>query len=152
MFTYKGKLSVMPSHINAINHYEKMRTTRDTTKLYLLDNLIDTEKELEFDKAWYEVFKLPENIITYYRDILRDKIDTKKSSIEVNTIHGVKGGECENVVLLLDYSRNVYKNWNEDPDSELRCYYVGVTRSKKNLFLIPTQSRYGYPLMKLLGE
>jgi len=149
MFTWKNKLSVMPTHISAINHYEKIRKSDDKSRFHILDGLIDIDKFNDWDKPWYEVFNLPENIITYYRDILRDKINTKEYNIEVNTIHGVKGGECENVVLILDYSRNVHKNWNENPDSELRCYYVGVTRAKKNLYIVPSKSRYGFPLMKL---
>jgi len=149
MFTYKGKISVPPSHIKAINQYEKNRKTKKDERMYLLGDLVDTTVKQNYDKPWYEVFNLHENIATYYRDILRSKVNTKESHIEVNTIHGVKGGEKENVVILLDYSRNVNKNWNEDPDSELRCYYVGVTRAKKNLYIIPSSSRYGFPLLEL---
>ena len=148
MFTYKGKHSVMQSHISAINHYENIRRTGEIDKLYLLESVLDIDSKISYDKPWYDTFNLPEEIMTYYRDLLRDKVDIKKSRIEVNTIHGVKGGECENVIMLLDYSRNVKKNWDKDPDSELRCYYVGVTRSKKNLYLIPSQSRYGFPLLE----
>ena len=149
MFTYKGKISVSPSHIKAINQYEKNRREKTDDKMYLLEDVIDINVKQDYEKPWYEVFNLHENILTYYRDVIRGKVDTRESHIEVNTIHGVKGGESDNVVLLLDYSRNVYKTWNEDPDSELRCYYVGVTRSKKNLYLIPSHSRYGYPLLKI---
>jgi len=153
MFKYKGKLSVIATHISAINHYEKIRKEQKYEKLYLLDGVIDITKPIDYTKPWYDLFELPEDIKMYYRSLLKNKVDTRNTNIEINTIHGVKGGECENVVLLLDYSRNVHKNWKRDPDSELRCYYVGVTRSKKNLYLIPTQSRYGFPLLNIVqGE
>ena len=155
VFKYKGIPSVNPQHIKAINQYEYNRKHRTYEKMYLLQDVMDPDVKPDYRKPWYNVFNLHENIITYYRDLLRDNIDITNYRIEVNTIHGVKGGEKENVILLLDYSRNVKKNWNEDPDSELRCYYVGVTRSKKNLYIIPTNSQYGYPLLKyqeLLNE
>lgn len=148
VFTYKGTPSVLITHVRAINQYEEIRKTRNVDKTYLLGDVLDLNVKQTYEKPWYEVFNLHQETITYYRDILRANTDTKDIRIEVNTIHGVKGGEKQNVVLLLDYSRNVRKNWEDDPDSELRCYYVGATRAKLNLYIMPSVSRYGYHLME----
>ena len=49
--------------------------------------------------------------------------------ISLSTIHGVKGGEQDNVVLT-DLSRNTQVNYEKNPDDENRLFYVGATRAK----------------------
>jgi superfamily I DNA/RNA helicase len=62
--------------------------------------------------------------------------------IVVSTIHGAKGAEADNVVLSLDMSRKSYEGMLLDEDSELRVWYVGVTRAKKNLYILEPQGKY----------
>ena len=64
--------------------------------------------------------------------------------ILISTIHQVKGGEADNVALLLDSTRRTVLNIYDNIDDELRVLYVGVTRAKKNLFLIDSQNGDGY--------
>ena len=64
--------------------------------------------------------------------------------ILISTIHQVKGGEADNVALLLDSTRRTVLNTYDNIDDELRVLYVGVTRAKKNLFLVDSTSKYGY--------
>jgi len=70
--------------------------------------------------------------------------------IEVSTIHAAKGGECENVILVLDNARQIRNalTLNIDKlDEEHRVWYVGVTRCSDNLFLLSAKKeRYGYQL------
>jgi len=56
--------------------------------------------------------------------------------IELSTIHGAKGGESQNVVLLTDLTQNTMKGYERDPDDENRLFYVGATRTKENLHII----------------
>ena len=62
----------------------------------------------------------------------------------VSTIHAQKGSEAENVAVLLDATRKTKRNVFEDIDEELRCLYVAVTRTKKNLYLIDSKDSRGY--------
>lgn len=62
----------------------------------------------------------------------------------VSTIHHVKGGECNNCAVMLDATRRTKGNVFNDIDEELRILYVGVTRTKKNLFLIDSKNGEGY--------
>ena len=62
----------------------------------------------------------------------------------VSTIHHVKGGEATNVALLLDATKKTKKNVYYDIDEELRILYVGVTRAKKNLYLVDAKNGEGY--------
>ena len=64
--------------------------------------------------------------------------------ILVSTIHHVKGGEADNVALLLDATRKTKGNIFNDIDEELRILYVGVTRTKENLFLVDSKNGAGY--------
>lgn len=149
VYKIKKKYSVQQSHIKAINQYEKNRKERKMLKPHLLKDFLDVDNHNDWDKNWYEVLSFEEETINYYRNIISIRLSIKEVRIELNTIHGVKGGESKNVVLILDFTRNVNKTWKENPDSELRCYYVGVTRSSENLYIINAQSKYGYPT---LGE
>lgn len=64
--------------------------------------------------------------------------------ILVSTIHHVKGGEARNVAIMLDTTRRTKGNVFKDIDEELRVLYVGVTRTKENLFLIDSKNGEGY--------
>jgi len=68
---------------------------------------------------------------------------TGEPRIHISTIHGSKGGEAENVLLLTDMSPKTYNSFQENQDDEARVFYVAATRAKKNLHIImPRTQRY----------
>ena len=75
---------------------------------------------------------------------------SKDPRIEVSTIHAAKGGECDNVVVVLDNSKKIRESVEVNADKaneEHRVWYVGITRTKQNLYLLkPKKERYGYSL------
>ena len=58
------------------------------------------------------------------------------TKVFLSTIHGFKGREAENVILLTDFTRKTENTMFNDPDYFYRVIYTGVTRAKKNLFII----------------
>lgn len=135
--------SVDPKHIDAINIFERARKRGklqdiEEIKLKLL------VKTLDLTKPWYEVMNFDNDTLAYYKDIIKYKVDTKERRITVSTIHGVKGGEADNVVLMLDFTKAVRANMERNPDAELRCLYVACTRAKKRLHIIHSTSYNGY--------
>jgi DNA helicase-2/ATP-dependent DNA helicase PcrA len=63
--------------------------------------------------------------------------------ITISTIHGSKGGEADNVLLITDMSPKTYNSYQENQDDEVRVFYVAMTRTKKNLHIItPRTQRY----------
>ena len=95
---------------------------------------------------WYDAFdKLPESQIIYMQLLLLNGEDpTKEARIKVSTIHGAKGGEATNVILFLNHTSNTLKGAKKSAakqDEEYRVWYVGITRSMKNLYLIKSQNK-----------
>ena len=81
----------------------------------------------------------------YYISMLRRKQRlSAPANVHVNTIHGVKGGEADHVIILSDMSRKTYEEMQKDPCSEHRCAYVAVTRSKNQLTIVMPQGKYSY--------
>jgi superfamily I DNA/RNA helicase len=57
-------------------------------------------------------------------------------SIIVGTIHSVKGGQADNVMLMPDLSLAGKEGWLNNPDPVIRQMYVGMTRARKRLILV----------------
>ena len=97
---------------------------------------------------WYDAFNnVSDSQINYMRLLLLNNEDpTKDARIKVSTIHGAKGGEATNVVLFLNHTANTLKGAKKSvykQDEEYRVWYVGITRTMQNLYLIkcPNKSK-----------
>lgn len=64
-----------------------------------------------------------------------------KEIVTVSTIHGFKGEEADRVVLDCNCTIRVENaQFSDDLDSELRVWYVGITRAKESLYMIGDNS------------
>ena len=104
------------------------------------------ELKAEIDTPWHEVLRVSENERIYITSVRRmgESILTGKPRIKISTIHKAKGGEADNVALLLDSSRACAES--RDQDAEIRTFYVGLTRARKSLHIIESQSYHGFQL------
>lgn len=87
------------------------------------------------DLAWFDALdKLPDVDRVYISALLRsgEKFNATPR-IRVSTIHGTKGGEADNVILFTDLSQAALNEYGDDLH---RVFYVGVTRTKENLFVV----------------
>ena len=64
--------------------------------------------------------------------------------IKLSTIHAMKGGEDENVAVYTGSSFPCVHS--RHPEDEHRIFYVGITRAKKNLFIIESDKKYRYEI------
>jgi len=90
---------------------------------------------------WSEAMdKLPETDRAYITALLRrgEKFNGIPR-ITASTIHGSKGGEADNVVLFTDLSPAADEEMRINPDDMHRVFYVGVTRTKQNLFIVDAE-------------
>jgi superfamily I DNA/RNA helicase len=142
---------MFPSHDQIERIYGYMNNNADKTKLKsMIKNMsydMDTLKEsygLKTDTIWFEAF---DDAAKREKDYLRkmrkngEKLN-EAPRITLSTIHGAKGGEAENVVLLTDLSLNTMKSYEQNPDDENRLFYVGATRTKEHLHIIEPKQKY----------
>ena len=104
------------------------------------------ETNFNIHLSWDSAFK---NVAPTKREYMRAMLNNgekilKKPRIKVSTIHGAKGGEATNVVLFLNQTINTKKGAKKSKskqDEEYRVWYVGTTRSMKNLYLIRSNNK-----------
>ena len=104
---------------------------------------------LKTDNVWFEAFDdAPRRDVDYLRKMRSNGEKLNEAPrITLSTIHGAKGGEAQNVVLLTDLSENTMKAYEKNADDENRLFYVGATRTKEHLHVIsPKQEYKGYKL------
>ena len=100
-------------------------------------------------KTWQEVFtrRINEERRTFIKKATDNKEDLRgEPRVALSTIHKAKGGEADNVAVLLDLSPAQKLNAMINADSLHRQFYVAVTRARENLFIINAQNenlKYG---------
>jgi superfamily I DNA/RNA helicase len=128
-----------------------------TTQQYTFEHLqewcgLDLPEEAK-PLPWWEILQRnfkPEQVNYFIRLLKRygQKSLDQEPKIIIDTIHSVKGGEADNVVL---YSKtnwpSAFSNKNtEEQADEKRVYYTGATRARDSLHLLSTDHRYNYPM------
>lgn len=99
-------------------------------------------------KIWHEaLIGIPEERRRYYVSCrMRGEKLIGAPRVRIETIHGAKGAEADNVLLLTDMSERTWRGMNDDPDAEHRVFYVAATRAKHALHIIRAQTARAYPL------
>jgi hypothetical protein len=82
----------------------------------------------------------------YVLNALKRKDNVKSPRIKISTIHSMKGGEADNVLVVPDLSYAAHKEYLKNPATEHRVYYVAVTRTKKALHIMLPQTNLSYSL------
>ena len=165
LFERNGRRSIPDKVVEAVICWERLRAGRDISleqvktvygfmdtacisrghrtmpkanpdKLYNLETLIK-DHGLTVDSIWHEVLtKIGTDKIEYLIAILRRGTKLTKPTLRLSTIHGAKGGEADNVLLLTDLSPRFAAEYAKDADNINRLLYVGITRAKKSLHLV----------------
>jgi DNA helicase-2/ATP-dependent DNA helicase PcrA len=123
----------------------KLMKQMSKEKFYDIDTL-KKDYGLKTDQEWYIAFDdLGDDEIRKIHRLIKNGEDlSKEPRIKISTIHGVKGNERDNVVLITDLSNAAYNKYLDNPDDEHRLFYVGVTRAKKELNIIYAKTERGY--------
>ena len=153
-YSYNGKNSLESEETRAIISWEKLRTGEALT-LHEVKNLVKflpsnpklerrekykivdiglPQAAAEFD--WMTILRgIAPDEREYLRSCLRNgEKFSGKPRISISTIHQSKGGEADNVVLLTDMGRLSFENSHRDEEN--RVWYVAVTRTRQNLFIV----------------
>ena len=88
---------------------------------------------------WFDAFKkAKENEKNYIRNMITNGENLNDHArIWISTIHAIKGGEEDNVILCMDQSPVIKKSMRKNldkADEEHRVWYVAVTRARNNLY------------------
>jgi len=106
-------------------------------------------------KEWWWILRRnfqPRQKINFIRLLKRygqDQLD-KPPQIIIDTIHSVKGGEADHVIVSSknDYASDFNRKNKKERMDELKVYYTGITRAKKSLHLLSSEYKYNYPIGK----
>jgi len=154
-FEIKGRKSYKTRLYTAVKHYTRwtngdklsLSECKDLFEFLELDQELKEERMYDLkefkdsiEDQWYEVFKSDPEECLYIREMLRNKEElSKPARVKLSTIHAAKGGEATNVLLILDNTKKIREaiDKSEDKhDEEHRVWYVGVTRTKQNLYIM----------------
>ena len=164
-YSHKNKRSVSKNLLAAIQNWEELRKGVSLNVLqikniysYLSDNVtrgyrtaktldVDLKYNLETciadhglltDKPWMDSFAGLDTSTEMYIRNMRSQNEAifKNPRIILSTIHGAKGGEADNVLLLPDITKSALDHSDRDADELHRLFYVAVTRAKRSLYIL----------------
>ena len=122
---------------NVTKGYQKGKTMDENEEGYYIEECT-ANHGLQTQDVWYKAFAgLDASTENYIRNMLANKEKiTQTPRITLSTIHGAKGGEADNVLLLPDVTKSAIDQNDLDPDELHRLFYVAVTRAKKSLHIL----------------
>ena len=168
-FQYKGRKSYKVSLFRTILNYTRWQKGELLSLSEVKDilecigsNLKPTEEKMydlsEFglDKTvnWFDEFQVDYEECLYIRERLSygEKL-SQDARVKLSTIHAAKGGEADNVLLILDNTKTIREASEKSIDKfdeEHRVWYVGVTRTKQNLYIMAAKKEdQGYEIESL---
>jgi DNA helicase-2/ATP-dependent DNA helicase PcrA len=141
--------SYMSTGTHVARGFKKLPGLEDTDFVDMEALVMNHGLLVDTSMIWSEAMdKLPETDRAYVTALLRrgEKFNGVPR-ITASTIHGAKGGEADNVVLFTALSPAADMSMQSNPDDMHRVFYVGVTRTKENLFLVePEDATRSYEL------
>jgi len=147
---------IFGSEAKRIYKHLKNRERVDHGAKKLIDSFLDDEELIdiqrlknEFGLLWSQSWETAFINLSLEEKERLEAIEAKYGfdkapDITINTIHGSKGKEAENVVLMLDMTRKTFQAYQEQPDNEHRVFYVGMTRAIENLYIIHPSTNMSY--------
>lgn len=109
-------------------------------------DVVDTDELVErahllpeaMEFPWYEALTgISASSRAYYRTLMEaGQFGKKDSRIRVSTIHGAKGTECPNVVVVASHGARQRESIARGEDHEYRIAYVAATRAKERLYVV----------------
>ena len=139
----KDIYSYMSSQIGIERGHKNLKMANK--EQYELEELVMHHGLLMGGRPWDVAFdKVGNRDKEYLRAIeIRGQVSTNPK-INLSTIHGAKGGEADNVMLLTDLSRKSQEAMEKDSDDECRVFYVGATRARNQLHIVQPQREGGF--------
>lgn len=101
--------------------------------------------------SWLGALRISGAMQNYIRALrARGESLVKTPRITVSTIHGVKGGEADNVVVWQKLSSRTYKSWMNNDPQEVRALFTAMSRARDRLIFLDSRTRTNYGIERLL--
>jgi len=141
LYSYLGKTGVKRGFITQVsqapNQGQSLSLQQIIDNYGLKPECLGQEWQAVFDKTIdVERRSFIEKALKNEEDLLGEP------RIVISTIHQAKGGEAENVAVYLDLSKSQKRTSMLQPDGLHRQFYVAITRTIENLYLIQAQDDY----------
>lgn len=163
LYQAHGKLSFDPDFVRAIQVYETMRKGKavDQTDAAMAAGQLGVNCDFEHGEPvtledlgaegrgiWWQAFKkIPLRDKEYLISAIRRGDDPSvQPRIRLDTFHGAKGAEAENVAVITDISKRCMDGMRLSPEDEHRCFYVAITRASKALHIVAPQTNQFYSI------
>lgn len=110
-------------------------------ELLTLD-LLRKDFSLRTTEIWHQSLDMVSSLVREYlvAALRRGERLGREPRIRLSTIHGAKGGEADNVVVMTDLAKKSYSNFLAYPDDEHRVFYVATTRAQERLIIMEPQT------------
>ena len=102
---------------------------------------------LDGSVRWHRALgKIDLETMNYVLNALKRGDNVKNPRIKLSTIHSMKGGEADNILVVPDLSYAAHREYQRNPATEHRVFYVAVTRAKKALHVMLPETNKCYEL------
>lgn len=164
VYMINGRSSVDTAHVRAIQAHENLRkgwriegaeaifalraAGKKTEHLDETDTYTAEEMKYDATPIWHDaLIRIPLDDREYMLACRRRGEHIHETPrVRLDTVHGAKGAEAENVLLLTDITYRVKRGYDRDPDGEHRVFYVGATRASNALYFGAPASAYSYAI------
>jgi hypothetical protein len=121
---------------------KRMADQEDPPQLTRLE--LKNEYGLLAEGTWDQVFtEISPLDMQYIQRVLNNGHSLlDKPHVHISTIHRVKGGQADTVILLSDTSRGIENRFEANQDEETRVFYTGITRTYEDLIVVQPSGRY----------
>ena len=118
---------------------------RDTGNKGAVNWILD-EEEVDLSSGSWLLLGRNDYHLRRYKTLCEMWSITPGKRVRISTIHGAKGAEADNVLLTTDMSKRCWDSMIENPDPELRVWYVGITRTRNEINVLRPRTRYNFEL------
>lgn len=104
------------------------------------------QKAMQRDIPWFKenLLSAKRSVVEYPLSVFQKhgkKVLEEEPRITIGTIHSVKGGQSDCVILFPDLSLGAMDEYQRNKDSVIRTFYVGMTRAKESLVICQPSSQ-----------
>jgi DNA helicase-2/ATP-dependent DNA helicase PcrA len=129
-------------------HYAKDKTEKGQGRIENLDELINATREFKLTDDTEEMTVLDAFLSNASLEAGENQADKWEDSVQLMTLHSAKGLEFP-VVFMVGMEEGLFPGQKSSDDparlaEERRLCYVGMTRARKKLYLMHTESRFLY--------